>query len=680
MEKVGLSFLVGGIVGSSFTSSISNVKNSISGIDNKIKMLSKEKLDLKKQLNLDGAKENTKEINEQINKLTKNINNLNSIKSIKTNMSESINTLSSLKSTLFSVSLGLVGFSSSYNDVVKSQGEIASLGISAEGISKITKVAKEFSNQWAGVSAPEFISASYDIKSGISSLTDEGVAEFTRLAALTGTATKATVKEMTNLFSSAYGAFKTQFSSDKEFANYFSNAISASVQAFKTDGPDLINAIQSLGGFAVGKGVSLAEQLSIIGVSKETFGSASEAATSYKAFLNGVGKAQDMLGLKFTDSNGKMLPMVDILDSIKNKYGDFIDVAESDQLKKAFGSDEAIRIISDLINKTDSLRKAEINLNNEMKAGVRTMEMAKAMQMGRELELLKQQFINLASTIGGIIAPAISFISTNLGKFSLGLNKFIEDNSKLVTILAQVIGAMVTLFVANKVAKAGMFFLKGVFESIIFLGKALSPVLLGTTKLLKYVAVGFRVLTVAMISNPIGAAIAGIVTAIGLLYYNWDTVSDFMIKTWDKIKEGFISAKEFIVSFGSSVIDFYSSILSKIIDIVLAPFNMIKEQIINLKSYFGLSESDNLKDKFTIVKDVTNENRTIEKVVGANNSVINNRSLNAPMTFSPNITINGNANKDDVIKAVDYSRQSFEKQMQEYQHNQARLSFSTGDL
>ena len=62
-------------------------------------------------------------------------------------------------------------------------GELASLGV--KDLEAVEDAARSFSDQWAGTSKADFISASYDIKSGIASLSDEGVAEFTTLAALT---------------------------------------------------------------------------------------------------------------------------------------------------------------------------------------------------------------------------------------------------------------------------------------------------------------------------------------------------------------------------------------------------------------------------------------------------------------------------------------------------------------
>ena len=82
-------------------------------------------------------------------------------------------------------------------------GELASLGV--KDLGAVEEAAKSFSDQWAGTTKADFISAAYDIKSGISSLSDEGVAEFTSLAALTAKATKSTAAEMTSLFATGYG-------------------------------------------------------------------------------------------------------------------------------------------------------------------------------------------------------------------------------------------------------------------------------------------------------------------------------------------------------------------------------------------------------------------------------------------------------------------------------------------
>ena len=50
-------------------------------------------------------------------------------------------------------------------DTQDALGELASLGV--EDLAAVEKAAKSFSDQWAGTSKADFITASYDIKSGI---------------------------------------------------------------------------------------------------------------------------------------------------------------------------------------------------------------------------------------------------------------------------------------------------------------------------------------------------------------------------------------------------------------------------------------------------------------------------------------------------------------------------------
>ena len=85
-------------------------------------------------------------------------------------------------------------------------GELASLGV--KDLGAIEDAARDFSDQWAGTTKADFISAAYDIKSGIASLSDEGVADYTALAGLTAKATKSTIGEMTSLFATGYGIYK----------------------------------------------------------------------------------------------------------------------------------------------------------------------------------------------------------------------------------------------------------------------------------------------------------------------------------------------------------------------------------------------------------------------------------------------------------------------------------------
>ena len=198
-------------------------------------------------------------------------------------------------------------------------GELASLGV--QDLEAVENAARSFSDQWAGTSKADFISAAYDIKSGIATLSDEGVAEFTSLAGLTAKATKSTVGEMTSLFATGYGIYKNYYDdmSDIEFGEMFSAGISDAVRAFKTSGSGMAQAIQNLGASATTAQVPLEEQLSVLGMLQATMGGA-EAGTKYKAFLRSATKGGEALGLKFTDVNNQLLSMPEILDILRDSY------------------------------------------------------------------------------------------------------------------------------------------------------------------------------------------------------------------------------------------------------------------------------------------------------------------------------------------------------------------------
>lgn len=295
-------------------------------------------------------------------------------------------------------------------DTQNALGEVASLGV--ENLQAIEDAAKSFSDTWAGTSKADFISASYDIKSGIASLTDEGIAQFTELAALTGKATKSTTDTMGSLFATGYGIYKGYYSdmSDLEFGEMFSAGIATAVKNYKTSGSEMASAISMLGATATNANVSMEEQLAILGQLQTTM-SGSEAATKYKAFLNAAAGAGKKLGLTFTDSNNQLLSMPEILETLKGKYGDTLDAVEKQKLKEAFGTDEAIALIDLLYQNTDQLKTGIDDLHGSMANGVSvTEEMAQAINNTPEqkFDVVKQKIHNATEELGKGLLPTVN--------------------------------------------------------------------------------------------------------------------------------------------------------------------------------------------------------------------------------------------------------------------------------
>ena len=476
---------------------------------------------------------------------TGNLNKLeNRISSVSANITK-LGTASLVLGT--AITAPLKGALDDYQNVAAAQGEIASLGIDDSGIKSITKSAREFSNEFAGTAAPEFIKASYDIKSGISSLSDTAVGEFTKTAAMTAAATKSSTGEMTSLFATGYGIYRKQFEDfgastiegwndlsaeekDIKFGEYFSAGIAGSVKAFKTDGGQMSASMSALGATATNAGVSFAEQLSILGTLQQTM-SGSEAATKYKSFLNAAVGASDKLGLSFTDANDKLLSTPEILEKLKEKYGDTLSAMEKDEIKDAFGTDEAVAMIDILYDKTGSLKSGMEELNKTTANGTKvTKEMAKAMNKGKEFDLLGQQMNNVSTLIGGAFAPLALSLSETIGGVVKSVSSWMEENEELSS----------TIFTGIAIIGGFLTVLGSVGVAVGAVGMAM-PFLSGGIGLLtgSFSMLGTVMSTVSRIflMNPIGLAVTAIAGAAYLIYSNWEPIGAFFSDLWGGIKE-----------------------------------------------------------------------------------------------------------------------------------------------
>ncbi len=540
-----------GAVASSFTNSLKKTNFGLVGIDKSIKAMSKTKLEIKEFQKLskssDENKEklnqlsrslrkvgiNTEDLNRDSKALRLSLINLKKASKIDIKIKGAKEQFSQQKASILGIGASLYGLkkvSDSASEVLKAQGEIKSLDITEKGIKQITKAGHEMSLQFGQITAPNFIRASYDIKSGISSLSEEGVKEFTKMAATTAVATNASIADMTKLYALGHGIFAKDFSSDMDFGKKFSGAIAMSVKAFRTDGADLAAGISNVGASAKAMGVSLEEELSIIGLSKGSFASASEAGSGYRAFLAGVGKAQKQLGLEFTDSQGKMLPMVEVLKKIEEKYGD-LDLAEMDELTTAFGSQEAVKTITALIPKTDELSRAQKNINKAMQEGTTESEkMALAMDSGYGWEKMANAISYMSYTFGKVLAPAINFAAGVLGGFAKGLAWVDEKVPFLIPIISGFAFSIVGLVTVLKLAtltKIGLAVATNTLKKAFFMQMAQNYMSAKSFSILslkmkahaiwsKGAAASQWLLNAAMTANPIGLIIAGVAALIGL--------------------------------------------------------------------------------------------------------------------------------------------------------------------
>ncbi|MBY7857051.1 phage tail tape measure protein [Vibrio fluvialis] len=401
-------------------------------------------------------------------------------------------------------------------------GEVKSLGVTDEALKQLSETALAFASEY-GKSATDFVAASYDIQSAIAGLDGNELSQFTKASGVLAAATKADTSTITAYMGTMYGIFeKSALEMGKgEWVEQVSGMTATAVQMFKTDGSKMSQAFSTLGSSATAMGADLAEQMAILGTLQATMGG-SEAATKYTAFLGGAVKAQDKLGLSFTDSQGRLLPMVDILSKLDGAIGHMGAASQYAVLKDAFGSEEAVKLIQNLLPKTEQLSKSIESLG-QVQGMSKAEEMASAMT--DQWERLDASWFAIRAAAFGMILPAINSVTGSIADGLTWLTAMTSEYPLLTELMSYAAIGAVSLggVVASLSLVMGM-------AKMMSAGWAVTMgTLNGVMKLLRLGTIAMTasawLFNAALWANPITWVVAGIaalVIAVGAMIYWWD--------------------------------------------------------------------------------------------------------------------------------------------------------------
>ena len=429
----------------------------------------------------------------------------------------------------------------------KALAEMSSLG--TKDLRTLEDAAESFTNQWAGYSKAEFIGAAYDVKSALANLSDEAVGTFSAMAALTAKATKASIQDMVGTFTTGYGIFKPIMAdmNDMEWAQAFSGAMAQTVAAFKTTGPQMAEAIKNVGATAAASNIPLQEQLAILGQLQTTM-PGSEAGTLYKAFIMKAAEAGDELGLSFLDASGRLKGILPILQELKSKYPDLSQAAAQVEIKKAFGSDEAVKFVLQMSQGMEALEGNIQGIAGAMKGGTAvTLEMARAMNLdiGSQLTVVRQQLSNLFEILGRTLLPIVTPLIQ-------GVSRVIVFFQKLARAVPFLTGAALTLSMA---LGAVLVVIGAVVAAAGTIGLMLPAITAG------FAAIGTTLTgvgaAVAAWFWPVTLSIAGVILAVYLLRRAWESnfggIRDMVVGVWDKVKLVFAGIRALTSSLSGGV-------------------------------------------------------------------------------------------------------------------------------
>ena len=437
-------------------------------------------------------------------------------------------------------------------------GEVRSLGVAEDALTALNQKALEFSVAY-GENARDFVASAYSIEGAIKGLTGSQLATFTNTSNLLAKATKSDAETMGAYVGTMYNLFKTQADAmgKSEWVEKMGGQTALAAQLFRTDGAQLKDAFKEVGQIANTAGVDLAEQFAVIGTLSSTM-EGGDAGGLYKSFFENIGAASEKLGMKFTDQNGQLMPMADILAKLEGKFGDLNSAAAGTKLTEAFGG-EGARVITALAKDTDRFKNSLDKLGK-----VRGLEdaanMAKAMvdpwqQFAAAVEALRIAF-------GQALIPILTPLMDRLSAVAGTLTRW----TQLFPNITRVIGIVVLTILGLTAAMAALTFVVGMSKMVwlslvviwkvliwtgwksiaMFLyhalmvtafvaGLILMVAWMGLVKVAMLLWQGaIWLVNAAMYANPVGLIIAGIVALVaivGAAIYYWDDLTSALMNT-----------------------------------------------------------------------------------------------------------------------------------------------------
>lgn len=272
------------------------------------------------------------------------------------------------------------------------------------------------------------------------------------------------------------------------------------------------------------------------------------------------------MGLNFLDANDQLRSLPEILAELRGQYGDTLDAVEKQELKKAFGTDEAIDMIDLMFPKLDQLQTNITDMNQNLKGGLSTtMDMAGNILNGpnESVERFNQRLGGLMITLGRGVAPAFQFVTDKVGGVLVMITNLLERFPMLTQVLGTLAIGLLTIktaMIAAKLAQIGwnLAMITGINSMGIFAALQ-NTMALGS----KAWAAAQWVLNAALTANPIGLIIAGVAALIGvvaLVVKYWEPLGDFFLGLWSGITAAFASGFEYISGIVSTVSDWWNSL------------------------------------------------------------------------------------------------------------------------
>ncbi|WP_171966280.1 phage tail tape measure protein [Cronobacter sakazakii] len=431
--------------------------------------------------------------------------------------------------------------------------EASARGVDSTALKTVQRDAMRFSMTY-GASAVEFVNSTAEISGAIDGLTSTDLPQVTKVANTLAFALKATSAETAEFMGQMFANFRSDAErlGKVQFAEQLAGKMAYMRQTFGVEMGAIKDLMEGARGVGTNFNIGLDEQLAVLGQLNRTLGS--EASSAYEGFMTGAIDGAKKLGLSFTDMQGNILSMPEMLMKLQGKYGKSLEgnLKAQAELDEAFGDSSAVikqlygnvALLQRNINElggADGLKRTQEMAAKMVKPWDRFVQIIKAIQtvigltlvpvlypllnrladMGQTFARWMQIFPNIARVVGYAALAILGFAAAGASaNIILGLSSFILTGLKAlwyaVTLPVRLFTGAVWLARGAIVAWNAML---GVLRGVL-LAVRIAAVLAG-------VGINFMSWPVLLIIGAIALLVAGC----WLLVKHWDAIKAAVMET-----------------------------------------------------------------------------------------------------------------------------------------------------
>ncbi|EPD3289781.1 phage tail tape measure protein, partial [Cronobacter sakazakii] len=431
--------------------------------------------------------------------------------------------------------------------------EASARGVDSTALKTVQRDAMRFSMAY-GASAVEFVNSTAEISGAIDGLTSTDLPQVTKVANTLAFALKATSAETAEFMGQMFANFRSDAErlGKVQFAEQLAGKMAYMRQTFGVEMGAIKDLMEGARGVGTNYNIGLDEQLAVLGQLNRTLGS--EASSAYEGFMTGAIDGAKKLGLSFTDMQGNILSMPEMLMKLQGKYGKSLEgnLKAQAELDEAFGDSSAVikqlygnvALLQRNINElggADGLKRTQEMAAKMVKPWDRFVQILKAIQtvigltlvpvlypllnrladMGQTFARWMQIFPNIARVVGYAALAILGFAAAGASaNIILGLSSFILTGLKAlwyaITLPVRLFTGAVWLARGAIVAWNAML---GVLRGVL-LAVRIAAVLAG-------VGINFMSWPVLLIIGAIALLVAGC----WLLVKHWDAIKAAVMET-----------------------------------------------------------------------------------------------------------------------------------------------------